>query len=178
MSYVDKLPNGCWFWTGGRSRGKGNRKWYGTFWFRGKSIRAHRFSCDYIGKFEPLPPGKHRDHTCVFSMCVNPEHLEHVTHEENQDRKLARLTAQKSWDGHLLTFGYGIESDEATRRMVAYEGGMSWEEYKALYGVIERTVAPTFYQQLLAEAGHYRMSADGEQVLQVPPSEVNSRLTI
>jgi hypothetical protein len=91
MSYVDKLPNGCWYWTGGRSRGKGNKKWYGTFWFRGKSIRAHRFSADYIGKFEPLPKGKHRDHLCVFSMCVCPEHLEHTTPEVNQERKIERL---------------------------------------------------------------------------------------
>lgn len=90
MSYVDKLPNGCWYWTGGRSRGKGNKKWYGTFWFRGKSIRAHRFSCDYLGKYEPLPPGHHRDHTCVFSMCVNFEHLEKVTHEENDKRRHSR----------------------------------------------------------------------------------------
>lgn len=28
--YVEKLPNGCWYWTGARSRGKGNRKWYGS----------------------------------------------------------------------------------------------------------------------------------------------------
>jgi hypothetical protein len=90
MSYVDKLPNGCWFWTGARSRGKGNRKWYGTFWFRGKGIRAHRFSCDYIAHKEPLPKGMHRDHTCCFSLCVNPEHLERVTHEVNQQRKMER----------------------------------------------------------------------------------------
>lgn len=23
LKYVDKLPNGCWFWTGARSRGQG-----------------------------------------------------------------------------------------------------------------------------------------------------------
>src|SRR5687768_6193010 len=90
MSYVDKLPCGCWYWTGGRSRGKGNKKWYGSFWFRGKSIRAHRFAADHIGKFEPLSKGKHRDHLCSFSMCVRPEHLEQVPSEVNQDRKVAR----------------------------------------------------------------------------------------
>ncbi len=94
MSKVDKLPNGCWFWTGGRSRGKGNKKWYGSFWFRGKTIRAHRFAADFIGKFEPLPRGKHRDHLCVFSMCVNPEHLEHTTSSENQERKIERAMFQ------------------------------------------------------------------------------------
>lgn len=90
MSYVEVLPNGCHFWTGARSRGKGNKKWYGSFWYRGKTIRAHRFAADAIGKLGPLPPGHHRDHTCCFSLCVNPEHLEHVTHEVNQQRKVAR----------------------------------------------------------------------------------------
>jgi hypothetical protein len=89
MKYVDILPNGCWFWTGARSRGKGNRKWYGSFRFKGKSIRAHRFACDVIGG-KACPPGWHRDHTCKFSLCVCPDHIEPVTHELNQERKLLR----------------------------------------------------------------------------------------
>ena len=87
MSYVDKLPNGCWFWTGARSRGAGNRKWYGSFWVRNKTVRAHRFSCEVL-KGETCPPGHHRDHLCKFSLCVNPDHVEIVTHEENQRRKI------------------------------------------------------------------------------------------
>lgn len=94
MSFVDVLPNGCWFWTGARSRGGGRRKglkgrgkWYGTFRFRGKAIRAHRFSCDYIGHHKPLPKGQHRDHLCRFTLCVRPEHFERVTHAENEKRK-------------------------------------------------------------------------------------------
>jgi len=91
MSYVDKLPNGCWFWTGARSRGKGNRKWYGSFYVNGKTVRSHRFSCDVLKK-EPCPPGHHRDHVCKFSLCVAPDHFEIVTHEENQRRKMDRQT--------------------------------------------------------------------------------------
>lgn len=89
MSFVDQLPNGCWYWTGARSRGKGNKKWYGSFWFRGKMIRAHRFAHDYL-KGAECPSGHHRDHSCCFSMCVNPEHLVCVTHAENQRLKLER----------------------------------------------------------------------------------------
>lgn len=92
MRLVDKLPNGCWFWTGARSRGKGNRKWYGTFKVKGKAVRAHRFACDVIGG-NTLQPGDHRDHTCRFSLCVNPGHLECVTREENQRRKMQRKSA-------------------------------------------------------------------------------------
>lgn len=92
MRFVDKLPNGCWFWTGARSRGKGNRKWYGSFKVKGRAVRAHRFACDAIGE-NKLNPGEHRDHTCSFSLCVNPGHLECVSREENQLRKMQRRSA-------------------------------------------------------------------------------------
>jgi hypothetical protein len=86
MRYVDKLPNGCWFWTGARSRGKGNKKWYGSFRVGKHSVRAHRFSCDVLKK-QPCPPGYDRDHTCRFSLCVCPEHIEVVTKVVNQERR-------------------------------------------------------------------------------------------
>lgn len=90
MSFVDVLPNGCWFWAGARSRGKGNKKWYGSFRYRGKVIRAHRFANDYLAK-RPCPPGHHRDYICCFSLCVAPDHIEVITHAENQRRKMERL---------------------------------------------------------------------------------------
>jgi hypothetical protein len=93
MKYVDKLPCGCWFWTGARSRGKGNRKWYGSFGVGGRVVRAHRFACEVLGGRE-CPPNHDRDHTCRFSLCVNPTHLEIVTKTENQRRRL--LARKKS----------------------------------------------------------------------------------
>jgi hypothetical protein len=89
MSHVDKLPNGCWFWTGARSRGKGNRKWYGSFYYSGITIRAHRFAHDFMAGMI-TPKGYHRDHTCCFSLCVNPAHIEAVSRCENQRRKMER----------------------------------------------------------------------------------------
>jgi hypothetical protein len=88
--YVEKLPNGCWFWSGARSRGKGNRRWYGSFRIGKTSVRAHRFSCEVIGQKGPLPDGHDRDHTCVFSLCVNPDHVEYVPKQVNQERKVER----------------------------------------------------------------------------------------
>ena len=92
MRYVDKLPNGCWFWTGARSRGTGNRKWYGSFRVGARTVRAHRFAVEVIdGK--DCPPGHHRDHECCFSLCVNPAHLKIVSHAENQRLKMERKAA-------------------------------------------------------------------------------------
>lgn len=89
MRYVEKLDSGCWYWTGARSRGKGNRKWYGSFRLGKRTVRAHRFSSEVLAG-DPCPPGYHRDHKCHFSMCVNPGHIEVVTREENQKRKMKR----------------------------------------------------------------------------------------
>lgn len=100
MGYVDKLPNGCWFYTGARSRGGGNCKWYGSFRIGGKVVRAHRFASEVLGRQE-CPTGCHRDHTCEFSLCVNPEHIEIVTHEENEKRKQTRRSAPGG-SGHTL----------------------------------------------------------------------------
>lgn len=83
---VDILPNGCHFWTAARSRGKGNSKWYGSFTVNGKTVRAHRFASEVFNGDE-CPPGHHRDHTCDFSLCVNEDHIEVVSREENQRRK-------------------------------------------------------------------------------------------
>lgn len=90
MSKVEVLRCGCWYWTGARSRGRGNKKWYGSFWVGGKVIRAHRYADEELAGRGPLPPGEHRDHTCEFSMCVNPDHIERVTHDENERRKQER----------------------------------------------------------------------------------------
>lgn len=93
FKYVEKLPNGCWFWNGARSRGKKNRKWYGSFRLGKQTVRAHRFACEVLGGEagpRECPPQHDRDHICRFSLCVNPDHLEVVTKLVNQERKHER----------------------------------------------------------------------------------------
>lgn len=87
--YVIKLPNGCHFWAGARSRGKGNRQWYGSFRLGSRTVRAHRFACEAFGGRE-CPPEHDRDHLCEFSLCVNPDHIEVVPKVVNQSRKIER----------------------------------------------------------------------------------------
>jgi hypothetical protein len=88
LKYVEVLPSGYHFWTGARSRGKGNRKWYGSFRISRRVVRAHKFAAVALGR--GFTPGNHLDHTCGFSLCVNWKHLDDVTPKENNDRKLAR----------------------------------------------------------------------------------------
>lgn len=46
--------------------------------------RAHRVV--YESLVGPIPAGLELDHTCRVRRCVNPDHLEPVTHAENQRR--------------------------------------------------------------------------------------------
>lgn len=68
---------GCIEWIAGR-----NNKGYGTFASEGKrTVVAHRWS--YEHRFGPIAPGLVIDHLCRNTSCVNPDHLEAVTQQEN-----------------------------------------------------------------------------------------------
>ncbi|MGH2619337.1 MAG: HNH endonuclease signature motif containing protein [Anaerolineales bacterium] len=67
---VDKSgPDGCWLW-----RGALNADGYGPHRKAWKLLR---------GSF---PPGLESDHLCRVRSCVNPDHIEAVTHMENVSR--------------------------------------------------------------------------------------------
>lgn len=67
----------CWEWVG---RWKTNRG-YGLFYLNGKNVKAHRLS--YRMFKGSIPNHLELDHLCRNTSCVNPEHLEAVSHKEN-----------------------------------------------------------------------------------------------
>ena len=75
--------NGCWLW-----RGSLDPDGYGqAFNHRlGRVDKAHRVVWEHY--YGPLPRrgGAELDHTCRSRACVNPQHLELVTHRENRRR--------------------------------------------------------------------------------------------
>ncbi len=79
---VDKTET-CWLWTGSL-----NQQGYGQVAVRvaGRqtSARAHRFAHELL--VGPIPDGLELDHLCRVRNCVNPAHLEPVTHAENLRR--------------------------------------------------------------------------------------------
>ena len=63
---------GCWVWMAG-IRPDGYGRWKGRL--------AHVVS--YERHKGPVPQGLELDHLCRVRCCVNPDHLEAVTHSEN-----------------------------------------------------------------------------------------------
>lgn len=92
-------PNsGCWLWVGAWITRE-----YGIFSVRPKTFRvAHVWNYErYRG---PIPSGLELDHLCRVHQCVNPWHLEAVTHLENVRRGLALGPKQTHCKrGHLIT---------------------------------------------------------------------------
>lgn len=84
-------PTGfCWYWTN-----KPHPDGYGQFKVDGKVVRAHRWA--YENLVGPIPDGLVLDHLCCNTICVNPDHLEPVTSEENTRRgQLWRVNGQKT----------------------------------------------------------------------------------
>lgn len=87
LKYVDKTssPSGCWLWTGHTG---GSTARYGYFSLEGRGRSAHRVA--YLLWVGPIPDGMELDHVkargCTSKLCVNPAHLEPVTHAENRRR--------------------------------------------------------------------------------------------
>ena len=81
---IQFLESGCWEWKGAL-----NSDGYGNFNFDGQINGAHRFA--YQAFRSTIPNGYEIDHLCRNPKCVNPSHLEVVTHRENVLRGLAPI---------------------------------------------------------------------------------------
>lgn len=97
--FWDKIEiedNGCWIWTGTITNG------YGTLAHDRAHTLMYRFAKGEI------PHGYHIDHLCENKRCVNPDHLEAVTPQENtirymRSRRKKQMMQQRNIKEPLLT---------------------------------------------------------------------------
>lgn len=99
------VVDGCWIWPSVNNRG------YGHF----GQEKAHREVWEFL--IGPIPDGFTIDHKCRVTACVNPAHLEPVTHAENCRRGVnARLTHE---DAQVIRESSDTQRDLAKRYGVA-----------------------------------------------------------
>lgn len=109
--------SGCWEWTASRTT-----KGYGMIGSGAPERRllaAHRVAYEiYVG---PIASGLQVDHLCRVRHCVNPDHLEPVTAQENVRRGLgpAGINAAKTHcpQGHEYTAENTYRNPSTNRRM-------------------------------------------------------------
>lgn len=67
----------CWAWKGCRTSDGA----YGKLSWSGCTMRAHRLAYELL--VAPIPQGMTLDHRCRLTNCINPAHMEVVSHSEN-----------------------------------------------------------------------------------------------
>ena len=100
----------CWLWIGAR-----DKDGYGKFGWPPRM--AHRISYEFL--VGPIQAGLEIDHLCRNPGCVNPAHLEPVTHKENMMRGLgvgsANAAKTRCLNGHEYTADNTYRRPDGTR---------------------------------------------------------------
>jgi hypothetical protein len=123
--FIPEPNSGCWLWTGSQCSGYGivmrPRAGHGVR-ARSRQLLAHRLA--YEAANGPIPDGLQIRHICDTSFCINPDHLEPGTHQDNMDDKVkrgrsARLVGERNPRAKLTR-----EQAELVRRGKRYGSGL------------------------------------------------------
>lgn len=109
---VDSITN-CWVWQ--RSI---NPNGYGHLTVNNKQVLAHRFVYEFYKG--PIPEGLTLDHLCRNPSCVNPDHLEPVTHAENCRRGLRAKLSPK-----IIEYAKRLKEMGLPNRAIAQQIGVT-----------------------------------------------------
>ncbi len=118
---VPEPNSGCWLWE----KSIGNHG-YGNFCMHGTVMTAPRAAAKAFICAE-IPPGVQVLHKCDNKLCVNPDHLELGTHQENMrqasDRGLTRNQYGSVFSDPIKIAR--ILADNRTQRQIAADYGVS-----------------------------------------------------
>jgi hypothetical protein len=100
LTLIEIDDNGCWRWQGHIWRSG-----YADFWDGDKNVRAARWAAAFT--WGAHKEGETTDHLCPNKDCVNPWHLEIVSHQVNvlRSNNAAGVNARKvvCLQGHPLS---------------------------------------------------------------------------
>ena len=114
--HIPETP--CWVW-----RGYIRHQGYGVWGRKPSETReAHRRSYELL--VGPIPPGLEVHHRCFNRSCVNPEHLELLTHGDNltESRSVGVVNAART---HCVQ---GHPFDEANTYIRIGPNGQRWRQ--------------------------------------------------
>mgnify|MGYP001582183338 CR=1 FL=1 len=115
-----KFYGNCWLWPYAISKGG-----YGMIRFNGKTHRTHKWFYEIIKGSVPF--NCELDHLCRETSCMNPEHLEVVSHTENLRRgSRCKLTLSEA------------------EKIRTLHGKKSQKEIAKIFGVSEQTIKNIF----------------------------------
>lgn len=127
-SKVNKTDT-CWLWTASCFDGG-----YGSFSVNSNNIGAHRYS--YTLHKGEIAEGLCVRHTCDEPHCVNPDHLELGTQQENMNDKIQRNRQAKG-----IKNGRAKLTEDDVREIKIFRGfGFEYDELGKMYGVCGTTI--------------------------------------
>lgn len=82
----------CWLWAGHFYGGGHGKLYVGYDSVNRKNLFVSAHRTVYEALVSEIPESLELDHLCEVKACVNPEHLEPVTHQENTKRHYRNKT--------------------------------------------------------------------------------------
>ena len=134
---------GCWRWTASLNAGG-----YPQMTVGGRSAPAHRVA--YVLTHGAIPDGMEIDHACRERSCVNPDHLQAVTHRSNSENLGVRRDNASGIRG--VRERRGRYEVRVTHRGVEYWGGTHPTRGQAEDAAI--ALRNKLHQNNLADHGH------------------------
>jgi len=141
--------DGCWIWTGGRSRAGYGRFSYRPAKYRGVTVYAHRLSYEWAYGY--IPENTLVLHSCDNPSCVRPEHLHLGNHADNSremvqrgrsasgDRNASRRNLDRRPRGDEHT-GARLNTDQVLKIRAQHAAGMSERGLARIFGVGRSTI--------------------------------------
>lgn len=124
---VNVQKNGCWEWTG-----KTQSDGYAAMYFRSRRVLARRWI--YMFVHGEIPAGCHIIDSCNNRICVNPLHMQTITHAEQlREQGLSGFPDR-------VAVQYKITDGDAAKIRSKIAHGVSMAELARQYGVSRTTI--------------------------------------